>query len=210
MSKETSDGARRAAQWLGIVAFHAIIIGTALRLSPQARQVFSEIVEAALILPPPPPEALPDVAPKPLPVAQKPPPVQKRPRPPAPVLTARPSVDIPTAAFPVAATPAVPETDSAPAAPALTPPTFNADYLDNPPPLYPSMSRRLGETGRVLLRVLVSADGRAERVEIKTSSGFERLDHAARDAVVGWRFTPARRGDERVAAWVLVPISFVM
>lgn len=72
------------------------------------------------------------------------------------------------------------------------------------------MSRRLGEKGRVLLRVFVSAAGRAERVEVKASSGFERLDFAARESVAGWRFVPARCGDEHVAAWVLVPISFVM
>lgn len=93
---------------------------------------------------------------------------------------------------------------------ALVPPLFHADYLDNPAPPYPSTSRRRGESGRVLLRVFVSADGKAERVEINTSSGFELLDAAAREAVARWRFVPARRGPEKVAAWVLVPISFVM
>ena len=89
-------------------------------------------------------------------------------------------------------------------------PVFNADYLDNPRPAYPQLSRKNGETGRVLLRVYVSANGRAERVVINKSSGFERLDAAARDAVFGWRFVPARRGSEHVAAWVLIPFSFVM
>ena len=90
------------------------------------------------------------------------------------------------------------------------PPAFNAGYLENPPPRYPPASRQRGEKGLVVLRVFVSAAGRAERVEIKTSSGFDRLDSAAQDAVANWRFVPARRGDEHVAAWVLVPVSFVM
>ena len=35
-----------------------------------------------------------------------------------------------------------------------------------------------------------------------------RLDNAAQDAVWRWKFVPARRGDEAVSAWVLVPITF--
>jgi protein TonB len=60
----------------------------------------------------------------------------------------------------------------------------------------------------VLLRVFVNPDGGASQVEIRESSGFERLDKAARDTVRRWRFVPARQGDKGVAAWVLVPISF--
>ena len=37
-----------------------------------------------------------------------------------------------------------------------------------------------------------------------------RLDEAARNAVQRWKFVPARRGDEPVSAWVIVPISFVL
>lgn len=90
----------------------------------------------------------------------------------------------------------------------VIPPSFFAAYLENPPPAYPAISRRLGEQGKVLLRVLVSADGRAERVELKGSSGSTRLDRAALDAVRQWRFVPARQGEKTLAAWVLVPISF--
>ena len=66
----------------------------------------------------------------------------------------------------------------------------------------------MGEQGRVFLRVLVAADGVAQQVELKTTSGSPRLDHAALDAVKRWRFVPARQGDQAVAAWVVVPISF--
>ncbi|MRR51036.1 MAG: energy transducer TonB, partial [Rhodocyclaceae bacterium] len=95
-----------------------------------------------------------------------------------------------------------------PAPAAIVGARFDADYLHNPKPVYPSASRRLGEQGRVLLRVYVSAEGRAEKVEVKTSSGFQRLDQAAEDAVSRWRFVPAKRGDQAVAAWVQVPITF--
>ena len=70
------------------------------------------------------------------------------------------------------------------------------------------MSRRRGKQGKVLLRVFMSADGAAERVEVRTSSGRERLDRAALDAVQRWRFVSARQGDQPLAAWVLVPIVF--
>ena len=89
-----------------------------------------------------------------------------------------------------------------------TQPRFDADYLHNPRPVYPPMSRRMGEEGKVFLRVRVEADGRPSQVEIKTSSGSPRLDQAAEDAVRRWRFIPAKRGGEAVSAWVIVPISF--
>ncbi|HWP10351.1 MAG TPA: TonB family protein, partial [Ramlibacter sp.] len=95
-----------------------------------------------------------------------------------------------------------------PAAPAQSEPRFDADYLDNPAPAYPALSRRLGEEGKVVLRVFVRADGRPDAVEVKAGSGSPRLDEAAVHAVHRWKFVPARRGAEAVGAWVLVPIAF--
>ena len=92
--------------------------------------------------------------------------------------------------------------------PALTAARFDADYLHNPAPAYPSQSRRLKEEGTVLLLVRVSDQGTPISVEIRTSSGFERLDEAGLQAVRQWRFVPAKRGTENVAASVLVPIQF--
>lgn len=114
---------------------------------------------------------------------------------------------------PAAVTPATVEpvatTATAPTAPpALEPARFDADYLNNPAPAYPMLSRRQGETGKVLLLVQVSAHGSAAQVEIKQGSGFPRLDQAALNAVRQWRFVPARRGDTAVAASVVVPITF--
>lgn len=92
----------------------------------------------------------------------------------------------------------------------VIPPNFNADYLDNPPPAYPALSRRLSEQGKVLLRVLVNRAGAADKIELKSSSGSSRLDDAALETVKHWRFVPARQGDQPVAAWVLVPITFTL
>ena len=90
----------------------------------------------------------------------------------------------------------------------VTPPIFNADYLSNPAPEYPGSSRRLREEGRVILRVLVRKDGTAAQVEVRTSSGYARLDGAARDAVLHWKFIPAKRGNDPLEEWVLIPLSF--
>ena len=87
-------------------------------------------------------------------------------------------------------------------------PIYHADYLHNPRPSYPRISRRLGEQGEVLLRVEVSPHGRPMQVTLHASSGHERLDQAAMEVVEHWQFVPARRGIRSVKAWVIVPIVF--
>lgn len=118
-----------------------------------------------------------------------------------------------TTSFTVAPQPPSPADAAAPA-PASPAPVvgarFDADYLRNPSPVYPSTSRRLGEEGRVVLRVKVSAEGLPMSVEIKQPSGFRRLDEAARAAVERWRFVPARRGEQAVESTVLVPLQFTL
>ena len=87
-------------------------------------------------------------------------------------------------------------------------PSSSAAYLRNPKPAYPSMSRRLGETGRSVIRVLVGADGSAKNVRLQRSSGFDRLDQAALDAVRRWRFVPGTRGGVPEDMWFNVPIDW--
>ena len=90
----------------------------------------------------------------------------------------------------------------------IEPPRFGVSYLNNPAPDYPAMSRRIGEEGRVLMKVLVSADGAAEDVQIEKSSGSERLDNAAIQAVKRWRFIPAKKNNQALSAYVMVPMKF--
>ncbi|MFA7293111.1 MAG: energy transducer TonB [Rhodocyclaceae bacterium] len=130
---------------------------------------------------------------------------------PPPVMTAAAKPEAPSS-FSVAPQP---EPVAAPAvvAPAPVPLTaarFDADYLQNPKPVYPPMSRRFGEEGKVVLRVRVSSQGLPLAVEIKQSSNHVRLDEAAKAAVARWRFVPARQGSEAVEAWVLVPLNFTL
>ena len=135
---------------------------------------------------------------------------------PLPLLTVESSAPSPVVVTPQPKATPVPQpiaavaVAQAPAPLPVVPPSFDAAYLQNPPPLYPAPSRRRGEKGRVVLRVFVSAQGAAQQVEMRTSSGFERLDQAALDAVRQWRFVPAKQGEQAVAAWVLVPILFTL
>jgi protein TonB len=201
-----------------IVAVHAAAIAWLLQAQvrraaePELLRMTVRTVEV------PPPEL-----PKPVVEPPKPPQKRVRPRPaprlqpvepvaPPPVLTAQPEAPASAPAFTVPPQPA-PRAEPAPPPPppvaaVLTAPRFDAAYLQNPPPAYPLASRRRGEQGKVLLRVQVSAQGLAEEVRIAESCGFPQLDEAAREAVSKWRFIPARRGDEPIAASVLVPIAF--
>ena len=151
-------------------------------------------------------------------VSETPPPKNKTPQAARPILAmpAAPSND--TSSFKVAenpvpptapVTPAVPQTTPALAAPQpLSPARFDAAYLHNPEPKYPPLSRRLGEEGKVLLKVRVTADGLPAAVDIEKTSNFERLDDAAKQTVTRWRFVPAKRGEQAIEASVIVPIVF--
>jgi protein TonB len=140
------------------------------------------------------------------------------PKPSAPAIEATTSAVAPTAAAP-AATSAAPSpgpssatatglSGQGEARDTISKARFDADYLHNPAPPYPPQARRMSEEGKVILRVEVSAEGRAENVEIKTSSGSARLDESALRTVRSWRFVPAKRGETAIASWVLVPIIF--
>lgn len=90
------------------------------------------------------------------------------------------------------------------------PAQFDAAYLHNPPPKYPPLSRRLGETGNVTLRVYVNEQGKAETISVEISSGFTRLDNAAIEAVLNWRFIAAQQEEKLIASWVQVPVKFIL
>lgn len=89
-------------------------------------------------------------------------------------------------------------------------PLSDADYLHNPRPLYPSTSLRFNEQGKTTVRVLIGANGLAERAEIAKSSGYKRLDDAALNTVMRWRYVPGKRGGVAEAMWFDVPINWTL
>lgn len=133
------------------------------------------------------------------------------PFPQAPVGVATPQLPAPPITEPVAALPSAPPSPSATSAPArLESPTSDADYLQNPKPVYPLISKRLGEQGQVIYSVLIGIDGLPESAQLVKSSGFERLDQAAFAAVMRWRYKPGKRNGVPVAMSFNVPINWVL
>lgn len=186
-------------------------------------QVLSEVITPPAPRPATPPPAAPAPPPKAPPPPAPPKPARTaKPQPapaPQPLAVAEAAPTAPTVAPPAPVAPVVaaapPATAStAPAGPASPPrlqlPSSAADYLNNPPPEYPRLSRRMGEQGKVVVRVLIGADGSAQKAEINRSSGYDRLDQAALATVLKWRYVPGKRGDKPEAMWFNVPINFVL
>ena len=81
-------------------------------------------------------------------------------------------------------------------------------YLKNPKPRYPTMARKRGIEGLVLLRVEVLPDGRVGKLEVKRSSGYRILDNSALRTIVKWKFLPAIKDGTLVQAWINIPVRF--
>lgn len=201
-----------------------------------AASLISEV--APVPAPAPTPPAAPPVA-QPRKAAPAPTPPQPAPTQPQPVARpattpapaalpaatqAEPSPNAPTAtlAQPSPATPAspagaagIPQATPASTAPAPAPakvelPNASASYLNNPKPPYPALSKRLGEEGKVVVRAWIDTNGRATKAEIKTSSGYDRLDQTALQTVLNWRYIPGQRAGVPEAMWFNIPLNFVL
>ncbi|MEO8022536.1 energy transducer TonB [Polaromonas sp.] len=167
-------------------------------------------IEPPKVAPPPPPPKpapkKPKLPPPPMPVAI-PDPV---PTPRAPTGVIEPQPPAPPVLAPVAPAPAPP----APSAPArlveIT--QGETEYIRPPKPVYPALSKRSGESGVVIIAVYYSTAGHAKRAEVFKSSGFERLDRAAREAVLASQVTPFRRAgvNEDTQFLLKAPINFVL
>ncbi len=200
---------------------------------PMARD---NVIMASVVMDAPAPPA--PVPPQATPTAPKPKPRPEAPQKPSPlrppIAVAPPVHPVPTTteAAPSATTPVVPAAPApaatAPSAPAATgnqrpspsspkptpaqvvQPSTDADYLNNPAPPYPRISKRMGEQGTVTIRVFINTAGRAEQAEIRHSSGYPRLDESALATVKSWRFVPGQRNGAPEAMWFNVPIRFVL
>ena len=149
---------------------------------------------AKIDIPPPeepPPPVIRPLEKKPDPKPEQPKPVQRRP--PAPAAQA--PIDPQQAAPQAAAAPRV-VSDS------------QLGYLVKPSPLYPARSRKAGERGTVMVRVLIDPTGRPSQVTVQTSSGHPLLDESALSAVRAAQFRPYVEGGVPKPIWVLAPITF--
>lgn len=211
----------------GVILFHAAALWALqsglLRKAAEVVvpvELLAQIIEPPRPAPPPPPPPPPPAPPKKEVV--KPPPRpqavrETRPMPPPP--------NAPTGVVePPPPAPPAPETPPAPPAPPAPPPAppappaqkeltgAQAQWVVKPPLVFPSMSKRLGESGTVVVRIIFDSDGNAKRATVVTSSGYERLDVAGREAALRSRIAinlPA--GTPRSPEYAYTaPLAFVL
>lgn len=207
---------------LAVVVLHLLLFYTLQQgLLQRAVHVVIPAVVYARMLPPPPAKL-----PPPPPAVAAPKDLTKNPLPyiPAPVIpqqvkenvqlakTEEVPLQAPTPSQSSGTTPvqisAVSSNESSPAASAPRLITSGVQYLQAPQPQYPQASKRMGEQGKVMLKVLINEKGRAEHVDVAQSSGFQRLDQAARLAVLHAIFSPHLENGKAISVLAMVPIVF--
>ncbi len=203
---------------VGVVVLHALLFwAIQAGLTRTVIQKMPNVVQALLLeekKPELPPPAPPQPPPPPAPAPSKPPPPQT----PTPTYVP-PSVTPPVSApgnaiAAVSPTPAPPAPSAAPVtnptpaarAPVRTAAGVNMAQCDKPD--YPSASRRMEEEGTVTVRFLVGADGKVIQSEIEKSSGFKRLDEAARAGLSKCQFKPAMVDGKAEQAWASIKYTW--
>lgn len=206
-----------------ILALHAALVWGLLHLSPWRLPAAEPVplmvtLEAAPATTDKPPPSLSRI-PAPLPSLPwgVPPPVQlQEDTPPAPSPAPLPAPLVNPSAAVTPGPPALSATGAAEAhppapipaqIPAQIPPAA-IQYRVMPEVVYPPASRRLGETGLVIVAVWVDEDGEPRELQIAQSSGHERLDRAALAGVRRARFQPWRVDGRPRAGWARIPIPF--
>jgi periplasmic protein TonB len=182
---------------LHIALVYGLIHGLARKIvnivaPPLETKIIEEIKPPQPEKPPPPP---PKLAAPPPPFIPPPEVNIQIPIQPPPTITAAPTPPPPA---PVVIAPPPP----APAAPQRTPAVVLASSCEKPE--YPAASRRANETGTVLLNFLIDTNGKVIDSKVERSSGFRRLDDAARAALGLCKFRPATLNGAPAQAWARI------
>jgi protein TonB len=200
------------------VGINAGVVAALMIAVPHVVQTLDDpplITENIPIAPPPPPpepEQQPRTAARPERIETVPP-VVPRPAESGPVVFFDPTPPIPAPTGIAEATgsgPGIAIGPPAPPAPVIVAPGLDPRYAGDLQPDYPAAERRMGNPGKVTVRVLIGTDGRVKEVEpvSATSDAFFR---ATRDqALRRWRFRPGTRDGVPQAAWRTMSVTFVM
>jgi protein TonB len=218
----TPDAKRKLTVVANVLLFHvAVLWALQSGLLKRTVELVVPVHMLSMFIEPPAPRVAPHPAPPTPPVPVKPstptnkapstPPLPQQlaivdhtPAPEARQVAATPPTTQATVAAPVQAA------ESPPAPPRVELPSSNADYLQNPRPVYPPLSKRMGEQGQVVYSVLIGTDGLPVSARLVRSSGFDRLDDASLSAVMRWRYTPGKRNGVPTALSFNVPINWVL
>jgi len=208
--EQTKPAARRLAAFVAVGLLHLVLVYALVHgLARRIIEVVQPPVEVRIIeeVKPPPPERPP--SPRPLSKRAAPPPafvpLPEVPLPPvqAPAITAvtpLPPAGPATGAGTGIGTGPAGSGTGAGAAPAVrTPPVVRADSCETPS--YPAASLRAGETGKVTLSFLIDVTGKVLESKVERSSGYARLDAAARNGLELCKFRPGTFGGKPEQAW---------
>ena len=106
--------------------------------------------------------------------------------------------------------PVAPPFDPPKLAPVMVQPGIDPRYAADFQPTYPAGERRAEHEGRVIVRVLIGADGRVKQVE-RVSATNDAFYRATLERALGkWRFTPGTRDGVAVEAWRTISLRFVL
>mgnify|MGYP003617156715 FL=1 len=196
---------------LHLAGFYAIQSGLLSRVVTAAMPTITTI---SIIAPPAPPKPPAPSVPKTVELSA---PVPRAVIPPLPLIAVAPSEPTITPPQPTRAeaAPVATAAPTAPAAPSPTPPApstprtvSSVEYIKAPQLIYPNLSRRLGESGTVVLRILINEKGLPEQILIQKSTGYINLDEAGRQAAQRALFKPMIENGKPVPVYVLVPLTF--
>lgn len=193
-----------------IVIAHGILFYLAQSgmLSKAVHAVVPQVMTVSIIAPPAPPAPPAPEVPKTVTIAPRLP-TFVPPLPQVAVEQTEPTITLPTPQASQAAPMAAVAAPVLPAPAPATPRTVSGvEYIRPPQTVYPAMSRRLGESGVVTLRVLIGVKGLPEQVTIEKSSGFKNLDEAGRQATLRALFKPYTEDGKAVPVYAVVPINF--
>lgn len=201
---EPRDSARRATGMAVVVAFH-IVLGYALveGLARKIVEVVRSPLDTKIIeeVKPPPPDKPPPPPPKlvtPPPPYIPPPDILIQSTVTGPTITAVTQVK-PAAPVPPPARPVPPPPPAKPREPVRVAAVVDARACEKP--AYPAASLRANESGVVLLSFLIDVDGRVLEGKVERSSGYRRLDDAARNGLSLCKFRPATLDGKPERTW---------
>jgi protein TonB len=204
---EPRDSGRRVTGMLVVVVFHiwlgyALVHGLARRIvevvrSPLETKIIEEVKPPPPDKPPPPPPKLETPPPPYIP----PPEIQIQSPVTAPTITAI-TREKPPKPVPPPAKPAPPPAPPKPHVPVRVAAVVDAHACEKP--VYPAASLRANETGVVRLSFLIDVNGKVLESKVERSSGYRRLDEAAREGLSLCSFKPATVDGKPQKSWAQI------
>ena len=100
------------------------------------------------------------------------------------------------------------EPPAPPLKPVIVGASYDSRYANALQPPYPASEIRSGNSGRVVIRVLIGTDGRVKQVERISAASDAFFAAAERQALTRWRFKPATSDGTPIEQWKTMALRF--